>query len=153
MLAKASSLRNVATVAVLGMAALAGCGGGVDATEPEPRAIGQSAWSEPDHYAYTLLTTCGERGGLGLFRLWVRDGSVERARPLRRWSDLRPLREMPTIGDIVRIVAEADRRGADRVRVTRAPDGRPRWVSIDYLANAIDDEQCYRVTDVARLPG
>ena len=138
-------------LAVAASAAVSGCGG-----QPEEPATGLStaqSWTEPTHYAYTLLTTCGERGGLGLFRVWVRDGRVERAKPMRQWSDLLPLREMPSVGDIIQIAAAAQRDGADEVRVTRASDGRPRWVSIDYMTNAIDDEACYRVTDLTPLSG
>jgi hypothetical protein len=153
---RTTAARRVALLAALVATAVAGCGD-VGATRPQASEPsdggGATAWSEPDDYAYTLLTTCGERAGLGLFRLWVHDGHVERAKPLRRWSDLLPLNEMPSIGDIVRIVADADRRGADQVRVTRAPDGRPRWVSIDYMSNAMDDEACFRVTDVTILSG
>jgi hypothetical protein len=131
-------------------AALAGCTG---SAAPVAGPSTAQAWTEPASYAYTLLTTCGERSGLGLFRVWVRDGRVERAKPMRQWSDLLPLREMPTVGDIIQIAAAAERDGADEVRVTRASDGRPRWVSIDYTTNAIDDEACYRVTDLTRLGG
>jgi Family of unknown function (DUF6174) len=138
-------------LSVAALAAVAGCdGSAASSAEPTPGAAAQ-AWTEPDHYAYTLLTTCGERGGLGLFRVWVRGGQVERAKPLRHWSDLLPLRQMPTVGDIIQLAAAAQGGGADDVHVTRAPDGRPRWVSIDYLRNAIDDEACYRVTDLMRL--
>jgi hypothetical protein len=70
------------------LTAVTGCdGSAAPSTGPTPP-ISAQAWTEPDHYAYTLLTTCGERGGLGLFRVWVRDGQVERAKPLRHWSDL-----------------------------------------------------------------
>jgi hypothetical protein len=136
-----------------GLAALAGCGGS-EPTGPDLSAGRQTAstsWSEPDHYAYTLLSTCGERGGLGAFRVWVRAGQVERAKPLSQGADLLPLRQMPTVGDIVRIAAAAQSGGADEVRVTRTPDGQPRWVSIDYMTNAIDDEACYRVTSLTPL--
>jgi hypothetical protein len=149
--------RQACTAALLAVAlalpALAGCDG-PDATRSEPAGQGAGAhtdWSEPGHYAYTLLSTCGERGGLGLFRLWVRNGRVERAKPLREGSDVMPLRQMPTIGDIVGIAAQAQNDGADQVRVTRAADGRPRWVSIDYMTNAIDDEACFRVSDLLVL--
>ena len=137
----------------LGVAPLAGCGADTQNRHTSSGfAVGaQTAWTEPDHYAYTLLSTCGERNGLGVFRLWVHDGRVERAKALREWSDLSPLREMPTIGDLVRFAAEAQDDGADEVRVTRAPDGRPRWVSVDYMTNAIDDEVCYRVSDLTDL--
>ena len=140
-------------VASLGLAALTACGGS-ESTGSDDGIGGQPAstsWSEPDHYAYTLLSTCGERGGLGAFRLWVRAGHVERAKPLSQAADRLPLRQMPTVGDIVRIAAAAQGGGADQVRVTRAPDGQPRWVSIDYMTNAIDDEACYRVTSLRPL--
>jgi hypothetical protein len=66
-------------------------------------------------------------------------------------ADLLPLAQMPTIGDVVRVAAEAQSGGADEVRFVRARDGQPRLVSIDYLANAIDDELCFRVSDVTVL--
>jgi hypothetical protein len=138
-----------AVSAALSGAALAGCDD--SPSRPGSAASITAAWTEPDHYAYTLLSSCGERGGLGLFRVWVRDGAVARAEPLRQGSDLLPLSDMPTIGDLLRSAAEAQGDGADKVLVTRAPDGRPRRVSIDYLAKAIDDEACYRITGLRRL--
>ena len=81
----------------------------------------------------------------------MRAGQVERAKPLSHGADLLPLGQMPTVGDIVRIAAAAQSGGADEVRVTRTPDGQPRWVSIDYMTNAIDDEACYRVTSLTPL--
>ena len=153
MLARTQRRTACWVVVGLGLAVLAGCA----ASEPTAPGLGSrqhtanTSWSEPDHYAYTLLSTCGERGGLGTFRLWVRAGQVERAKPLNHGADLLPLRQMPTVGDIVRIAAAAQSGGADEVRVTRTPDGQPRWVSIDYMTNAIDDEACYRVTSLTPL--
>ena len=140
-------------LSLVALTAMAGCGGSTAPSAGPAAPAAAQAWTEPAHYAYTLLTTCGERNGLGLFRVWVRGGHVERAKALRRWSDLLPLGQMPTVGDIIQLAAAAQGGGADDVHVTRAPDGRPRWVSIDYLENAIDDEACYRVTDLIPLTG
>jgi hypothetical protein len=137
-----------ATGVVLSMGTLAGC---AESSNPLAGAAAAQSWTEPQHYAYTLRSACGERGGLGLFRLWVRDGDVERAQPLTAYSDLGPLSEMPTVGDLIRLAAEAQAGGADDVRVARAPDGQPRSVTVDYLENAMDDEACYRVSRLAVL--
>jgi Family of unknown function (DUF6174) len=132
----------------LAATAVAGCGGGSAASEPRlgGHEAASTSWTEPGDYSYTLSSSCGERAGLGAFRLWVHDGRVERAKPLSEGADLLPLSQLPTIGDIIRTAGEAQAGGADDVRFVRAPDGRPRLVSIDYLENAVDDELCYRVS-------
>jgi hypothetical protein len=146
--------RALAGVASAGLCAgaLSACDGSPVADDVPGRGVAQStSWTEPDHYAYTLSSSCGERGGLGTFRLWVRDGRVEHAKPLVRGSDLLPLGEMPTIGDVIRVAGEAQAGGADDVRFVRARDGQPRLVSIDYLRDAMDDELCYRVSRLTVL--
>jgi len=141
----------VTAIAALALGSLHGCATGAGEEDPGlmPATEGSSSgWVEPDRYAYTLLTTCGERSGLGRFRLSIESGRVVAAERLQRYSDLLPLRQMPSIGDIVAIADQAESDGADEVTVRYAPDGTPRLVSIDYVSEAIDDEACYRISDV-----
>ena len=119
---------------VLTTVTLAGCAdiGGVT-----PNAGLGHDWVEPDRYQYTMSSTCGERNGLGTFRLTVRDGDVVEAEKLRRYSDLLPLAEMPTVGDILAIAEQADDEGADDVSVEWSDDGEPR-ARVDRLRDQLD---------------
>ena len=68
-----------------------------------------------------------------------------------RWSplDAGQLESVPTLGDMLaEAEAASDDPEAGEVVVETDPaDGHPTSVSVDALADAIDDESCYIVTD------
>ena len=150
----------VASVLFLGVAASA-CG---SADEPSDSSSGDdqppSGSDIPadvtlpgSDYSYTVDAGCGERSGLvGLYRVRVVDGEVE-----RMWSlsgdGGSGLTDAPTLDQLVEEAESAEADGADEVSVTTSPQGYPQRIMIDQIANAIDDEVCYTVSDVVREGG
>lgn len=118
-------------------------------TVPPPDA----AWQEPAAYAFTMQASCGFRVLNGRFRVDVRDGEVvEYARLDAAGGNPNPLEnaDMPTLGDMFDRVAEArEKLGTDVSLETDPADGHPTSVSIDWIVTAIDDEECYEVTEYA----
>jgi hypothetical protein len=54
--------------------------------------------------------------------------------------------DVPTLGEMLRRAAEATASGESEVTVERDPvDGHPTLVDIDWIVNAIDDEECYEI--------
>jgi hypothetical protein len=135
------------------LVAVAGCGSkGTDTEVLESAA----AWSQPDNYAYTLKSECGERFLIGTFRITVAGGQLtkvdaldEGARNAVQGRDLAFLREsVPTLQGIAAEAARMRAEGADVVEVKVDPvDGHVTSVNIDQYKNAIDDEICYTITD------
>ena len=100
----------------------------------------------PSTYTFDVSSTCGERNLIGDFRVTVVDGEVERVRPLgvTRLYGLGP-DDFPTLADLVDLV---DGVGPDAVVEVELDDGGlPRQVAIDHVPDAIDDEECYRVSN------
>lgn len=59
-----------------------------------------------------------------------------------------PIESVPTIADIAARADEARTEGADHLTVsTDSREGYPTLVEIDWDANTIDEEECYRVSD------
>jgi hypothetical protein len=118
---------------------VAACGDdGPDAFVDDP----VTAW--PMAYSFDLESSCGERSLIGDFRVWVEDEEVTRVRPET------DRRYVPTLSDLEHLVADA---GPDaEVEVERGTEGWITWLSIDHLPDAIDDEECYRVTNVRHVP-
>lgn len=55
---------------------------------------------------------------------------------------------VPTLGNLLTLAAGARSQGASQVSVVLDPvDGHPVSVSVDWQANAIDDEECYEITE------
>jgi uncharacterized protein DUF6174 len=163
--ARAGAGRGSGITILLGSIALVGCAPPFRPSE-QPIATGSppnssaatasaasaaaNAWTEPAAYTFTLTSSCGERALIGTFRVTVEAHvtvafvGVDAAGKGYQ-SDPRTV---PTIGEILREADDAKVRNASRVEVTRDPlDGRPVEVTIDRLANAIDDESCYRIGD------
>lgn len=69
-----------------------------------------------------------------------------------RSSEGRAIGGVPTLADLLELVAEARRDGADEVALTADPtDGHPISVEIDWRVDATDDEACYAVSDFSAL--
>jgi hypothetical protein len=152
--------RRFATVVLLLVATLpAGC-----TTTPEPsspilspalESLGAvpsesiSAWHEPAAYHFVLDAECGERSLIGRFGVRVQNGKTVGMERLdasaRRFQG--NFDELPTLGVVLAVVADARNRGASTVKLTTDPtDGHPTHVEIDWEPHTIDDEECYEIS-------
>jgi hypothetical protein len=117
--------------------------------QPSGTASPAAVWSEPEAYSFQFEASCGERDMLGHFLVIVEHGAVIAYDSL----DASPPREsVPTLGDMLARVAAARADGVAQVELETDPvDGHPVWVNIDWLPNAIDDEECYEISNY--VPG
>ncbi|WP_327351996.1 DUF6174 domain-containing protein [Streptomyces sp. NBC_01304] len=116
-----------------------------------PGKVRAAEWEEPAAYAYTLESLGGERGGLGKYRITVRDHKVVKAvgldEPGRRFVKEAKLDRVPTLGDLLDEYEDArGKEHADVAELENAADGHPMRINLDYLKNAIDDEAEYLIT-------
>lgn len=117
-------------------------------------ASGVPAWEEPQHYSYVVRSSCGEQSLIGRFRITVRDGAVttfegldERSKEVERY-----VQDRPSLQDLLDRAREAERAGADVVNVDLdAETGAPSFIEFDYNTNAIDDESCFKISEVETL--
>lgn len=112
----------------------------------------QALWQDrgPAAYRMTLVGSCGERGGLGVYEVEVSPAG-SRARPEHRWQGASTV---VTVEDLFAFIDEAATAGADVVDVQYDPDlGYPTDIEIDQMTNAIDDEACYAVKDFTVTAG
>jgi hypothetical protein len=138
--------------AVVLLAGLSGCGseddGGSSGGARDPLSVAHT-WTEPDDYTYRLFSDCGERGGLGTFRITVRDGEATDVVDLGE-EEMEPQwhGEPLTIGELLAEAQRALDEGAEVVDVELDGDGpRPASIDIDYSESALDDEVCYEMTE------
>jgi hypothetical protein len=133
---------------------------------------GQPAWTEASSYSFVFASTCGERNLLGTFKVTVEDGVAVAYRPLDEQASRFPgsYRDMPTLASLMALVEEArtyqslDPAGrspdAEQSGVpgpspqeavvtleTDPVDGHPTYIHIDWVPNAIDEEECYRIEE------
>ncbi len=148
----------VASVLFLGLAASA-CGSADEPSDssagggpPPPGSEIPTDLTLPgSDYSYTVNAGCGEGAGLmGLYRIQVADGKVVEAWPLSGTGGGAALTDVPTIDQLVQETEAAEQDGADEVTVTTSPLGYPHRIMIDQIADAIDDEVCYTISDVVR---
>lgn len=107
-------------------------------------------WTEPDRYTFEFEASCGLRVLHGRFRAHVVDGVTQRYEPLDQIELPLPLEpaDIPTLGEMLRRAAEATASGESEVTIERDPvDGHPTLIDIDWIVNAIDDEECYEVLE------
>lgn len=103
-------------------------------------------WEGPADYSFTVQSSCGEQAFIGEYAVTVAAGEVSAAEPLRHgWAEISPSR-VPTIADML----ETARGGGAEVWVDA--DGVPRWMDIDPMPDAIDDESCYLITEFEAGP-
>ena len=113
---------------------------------------GVAEWTEPAAYSFTLGSRCGERSLIGQFAVEVANGEVIAVEGLddegkTATSVVQP-KDVPTLSDLLALVAEARSDGADEVNLVTDPiAGHPVSVEIDWEAAAVDDEECYTVSD------
>ncbi|MEU3612206.1 DUF6174 domain-containing protein [Streptomyces sp. NPDC006872] len=114
----------------------------------------KTAWVEPASYTYTLTSLTQVLAGT--FRVTVRNGAVAEAVGLdedsRRQAQEQPDR-IPTIGGLLKTLAEARSDGADTADAEYAADGRPVRISLDRDENSIDDEAQYTISSYEPTPG
>ena len=132
---------------------LAGCAFWPFVPQPaaSPSASGAStgqagSWTEPTAYRFTFRSTCGERNLVGTFEVTVEDGNVTRYRALDGAAEAFPgaAADIPTLGDLQRRAQEAEANDEAIVEMESDPDdGHPTSIEIDWIPNAIDDEECY----------
>jgi hypothetical protein len=128
------------------LSAVAVCG----SVRPFLQPPSERGWIEPADYAFTLESRCGERDLIGTFRVAVRNHETVEFHGLDESGKAFPgdAASIPTLAGILNEAEEATSRHASSVKVETDPvDGHPMNVAIDWKANAIDDEACYRVSD------
>ncbi len=107
-------------------------------------------WTEPDRYAFVFEASCGRRLIHGRFGADVTNGttqSFEQLDPVVLPIPLDPA-DIPSLGEMLRRAAEASASGQSEVTVERDPvDGHPTLIYIDWIVNAIDDEECYEILE------
>jgi len=117
-----------------------------------------TAWTEPADYSFTVDSRCGERVLIGRFPVTVENRAVvgvegrdEQGRGVA--ATIEP-EAVPTLAEMLGLVAEAQRENASEVTLSTDPaDGHPLSVKIDWQANVIDDEDCYEISDFASASG
>jgi hypothetical protein len=116
------------------------------------RALWQTAG--PATYVYEVERSCFcPVEALGPVRVQVEDGAVTRRTYTASGDTVRtPFADIfPAVDGLFDILERAIDQDAADVRVTWDPDtGLPLDFSIDYIANAIDEEVGYRIVDVPR---
>lgn len=144
--------RTIAVLVLLAAAVACDTSDSTQSTAAGATSTGQTAaeaWVAPNRYSYKLTSSCGERSLIGEFRIAVEDGGVLSVKPLdesaRAMVKSGFESEVPSIEDLVAEAAQAEADGADLVQITRAQDGRPTLIEIDYRETAIDDEACYAI--------
>lgn len=125
---------------------------------PSPSPSAPTEWREPATYSFTLESRCGFRMLIGRFHVEVENGAVVSVDGLdeqgRLVAGIIQHDEVPTLTGLLGRVAEARNEGADEVNLSTDPvDGRPISIEIDWQANAIDDEECYTISDFAPAGG
>ncbi|MFN2483986.1 MAG: DUF6174 domain-containing protein [Candidatus Limnocylindria bacterium] len=108
------------------------------------------AWKAPPAYAFTVESRCGERNLIGRWRAEVEDGDVVQIEGLDQQSRRVTLSpgELPTLAEMLSRASEVMARPGTKVTVATDPwDGHPTYVEIDWNVSAIDDEECYRISE------
>ena len=101
-------------------------------------------------YQYTLTSQCGERSLIGTWHVTVEDDVVTAAEPLAGtvWhpETAEELEVVPTLADLL---ARAHRTGAAAPSELHVdPEtGMPTEIAFEGDPQAIDDEECYRISD------
>lgn len=148
-------LRATSGLLLAGCVMLGGCAVAADSSpvdtsgeERSPAAATLTAMSYiPTTYRFDVTSSCGERSFLGTYRVSVRAGVVEAARPLDPVNSYLPdPAEVPSLQGMLDMAAGAGP-GAD-VQLLQDPAGLPTHLMIDHLPDAVDDEECYEITNI-----
>lgn len=140
---------------VVGVVLLAGCSPGTQhpsaTVPPMPEA---PDWSSAS-YRFTLESRCGERALIGRYAVAVQHGTVTSARALGSTSmDDAPgdpaVEDVPSIGELVVRAQTTDRDALTDFHLDPAT-GIPTAIAFDPDPRALDDEECYAISDYAAL--
>lgn len=125
---------------------LGGCATGNPGSEEAQGATAEVV-SLPSSYQYVMRSSCGERGLLGRYKVTVRDAKAIAVTSLNPGYLYEPsLEEIPTLADLLE---KAENAGPDAVVDLKVDDrGIPVSLAIDHEPTAIDDEECYEITDL-----
>lgn len=105
----------------------------------------------PQSYRFVLTSSCGERPLLGTYEITVHDEMVIEAKNLDPDYPYQPdVMELPTLGDLAELARAAPAESV--VEFVVDENGLPRSLSLDPVPDAIDDEECYRVSHLETLP-
>ncbi|MET0523882.1 MAG: DUF6174 domain-containing protein [Nocardioides sp.] len=142
---------------VLVVMALGACGAGTgvgandgegEVSSPQLDRMREAVDGLAPTYIFDVTSTCGERNLLGSFRVTVVDDQVAEVRPLdgTRLHGLGP-DDFPTLADLLDLVDEVGPEADLEVELDEG--GLPRQIVIDHVPEAIDDEECYRISNLA----
>lgn len=148
---------DLAAVAAV-CALLGGCGTQSGTAEIEQPAASATTETEnaappspPKSYRFVLSSSCGERGLIGDYGVTVRNERVTEVENLNVGYPHQPrLTEIPTLSDLTAMAESAPAQAI--VEFVVDDEGLPRSLSLDPVPNAIDDEECYKVSNLERLP-
>lgn len=124
----------------------AACPGAVRWAPPEglERHGGVPDWQAPPAYSFTVQSSCGEQAFIGEYAVTVDQNEVVSVEVLRQgWADI-TVASVPSIADMLDLAREADSQGEAQVWVDA--EGMPRWLELDPMPNAVDDENCFLIT-------
>ena len=111
-----------------------------------------NVWVEPAAYVFVFSSECGERNLIGTFEVTVEDGAVVTYQPMDERASAFPggIDDLPTMGQLVGRAEDA-RLDPEAVLTleTDPSDGHPTLIDIDWLPNAMDDEECYAISRYA----
>src|SRR5262245_38719425 len=152
-----------AAVAIVLGIALGSPPGPVSGNDPSPtpstagptRSRIERTWSEPAAYVYAFDSRCGERNLIGKFKVVVEGGVAISYQPLDERAASFPggIDAIPTLGQLSARAEEASKDDKAVLTLETDPtDGHPSLINIDWLPNAIDDEECYQITHYASYP-
>jgi hypothetical protein len=111
------------------------------------------AWEEPASYSFVFNDRrCGggERDYLGTFRVHVVEGTTVSYEALDETAERfeGAAGDIPTLGELVELLRQAQTRPEASVEVSAHPiDGHPTRIYIDWITQAIDDEECYVISE------
>ncbi|NLG22665.1 MAG: hypothetical protein GX555_14685 [Actinomycetales bacterium] len=106
-------------------------------------------WEPPADYSFVVTSGCGERAFIGRFAVTVTAGAVSAVEPIGESYAGVTAEMTPTLSDMLDEARAAAEQGTVEVAVDDA--GVPRWIDIDPIPNAIDDESCYAISDYRQL--
>lgn len=113
------------------------------------------SWDEPANYTYeATITVFGPAHGE--WRVTVRDHEVVEVEGLDEWSEIdefTTIASFDTLADYITRYDEARAEGAHSVALRQAADGTPTHYSVDWSADAVDDEYEASFTDVTPTDG
>ena len=110
----------------------------------------QQRWTDvgPVAYRMTLVSSCGERLGLGVFEVTVTPEEAK-VQPVDGGSADTDIRTVP---DLFTFIDETTVSGAEVVDVQYDVElGYPKQIEVDHWVDAIDDEACYQVKNFESL--